>query len=264
MGERKVLNKYYGPDFDPAKIPKPKRPKNNHVKVRMMLPMSIRCTTCGEFLYMGTKFNSHKETLREHYLGIQIFRLYFKCTNCSAELAIKTDPKNSGYECEYGASRNFEPWREKREFAEEQRGQRAREEMGDAMKALENRTKDNRMEQEIMDALDEIRELNAQNNKKDPVDILNKKREKEKHQIPEEDEVLVQQLFGDGVKRIEEDDWEEDFGSEEAMRSLLTFKVQGMELYPTPSKKAKTETAKLAPKVKVVPKIIPKIAPKPK
>jgi len=42
MGERKVLNRYFPPDFDPALIPRRKRAKNNEMKIRMMLPFSLR------------------------------------------------------------------------------------------------------------------------------------------------------------------------------------------------------------------------------
>ncbi|KAI8012151.1 Splicing factor YJU2 [Camellia lanceoleosa] len=87
------------------------------------------------------------------YLGIQIFRFYFKCTKYSAELTIKTDPQNSDYVVESGASRNFEPWRAKDEEADKEKQKRETEEMGDAMKSLENRTLDSKREMDILAAL---------------------------------------------------------------------------------------------------------------
>ncbi|KAG4971655.1 hypothetical protein JHK85_038076 [Glycine max] len=162
MGERKVLNKYYPPDFDPSKLPRARRPKNQQIKVRMMLPMSIRCNTCGNYIYKGTKFNSRKEdVIGETYLGIQIFRFYFKCTKCSAEVTMKTDPQNSDYIVESGATRNFEPWRAEDEETDKMKEKREAEEMGDAMKSLENRTLDSKREMDILAALDEMKSMKS-------------------------------------------------------------------------------------------------------
>ena len=87
MSERKVLTKYYPPDFDPSKItrtkkaPGPPGPKTQ--TVRLMAPFSMKCTTCGEYIYKGRKFNARKETTDEKYYNIAIFRFYIRCTRCS-------------------------------------------------------------------------------------------------------------------------------------------------------------------------------------
>ncbi|OWZ07289.1 Coiled-coil domain-containing hypothatical protein [Phytophthora megakarya] len=173
MGERKVLNKYFPPDFDPSLIPRRKKPKNEQVEVRMMLPFSIQCATCGEYMYRGKKFNSRKEeVLEENYHGIRIYRFYIKCITCSSEITFKTDPKRGDYVAEHGCQRNFEPWRENEDEQEAAVAQRAEEEKGDAMKALENRTLDSKREMDILDALDEIKAINQRHAKVDTDKLL--------------------------------------------------------------------------------------------
>jgi len=173
MGERKVLNKYFPPDFDPSLVPRRKKPKNEQVEVRMMLPFSIQCATCGEYMYRGKKFNSRKEeVLEETYHGIRIYRFYIKCITCSSEITFKTDPKRGDYVAEHGCQRNFEPWRETEGEEEEALAQRQEEEKGDAMKALENRTLDSKREMDILDALDEIKAINQRHAKVDTDKLL--------------------------------------------------------------------------------------------
>ena len=113
MAERKVLIKYYPPDFNPALLPKNHRPRDKQDNVRNMLPMTIRCNTCGNYHYIGTKFNMRRETVwNENYLGIRIHRFYFKCTYCYSEITFKTDPKNHDYIVEEGGARNYDPYRD--------------------------------------------------------------------------------------------------------------------------------------------------------
>jgi len=213
MSERKVLNKYFPPDFDPALIPRRKQPKDQQQKVRLMTPFSMRCNTCGEYIYKGKKFNARKETTEETYHNIKIFRFYIRCNRCAAEITFKTDPANTDYAAEHGAQRNFEPWRdEKGDIAAE----REEEEENNPMKALENRTQDSKREMEIMDALDEIRTRNAVNERADADQLLSKlvgtEEEialKKQQQEDEEDDRLTKAVFhdvdGETVKRLRDD-----------------------------------------------------------
>merc|ERR1711934_581635 len=234
MGERKVLNKYFPPDFDPSLVPKRTWPKNGLMKIRMMLPFSMRCATCGEYMYRGKKFNSRKEDVPEEaYLGIMVYRFYVKCLRCNAEITFKTDPKNSDYTAEHGCSRNFEPWRDKEMKEEAINEEKEEEEKHDAMKKLENVTEDSKREMDILDALDEVRMINARNNEistdqmlADLRDRADKAAEKAAIKITDDDEQEVMNCFSsnpDAVKRIVEDEDSED---KSAQLKELADKVQ--------------------------------------
>lgn len=169
-----------------------------------MAPFSMRCNTCGEYIYKGKKFNARKETVDgEDYYGIKIFRFYIKCTLCSAEITFKTDPKNTDYSAEHGASRNFEPWREEKVVEEEDRLARLEEEENNPMKALENRTVDAKREMDILDALQDIRARNARNERVGQAsDLVSRmtveeetEEERERRLAEEEDEKLVREVF---------------------------------------------------------------------
>jgi hypothetical protein len=163
MGERKVLNKYIPADFDPKLVPRGKKPKDDLVTVRMMLPFTIQCTTCSTFLYRGRKFNSKKESMKGiegKYLGIQRFRFYIKCSDCSRPITFLTDPKNTDYEMESGGTRNYEVWHDERKTNEEMERKFEEEEKLDSMKALENRVLESQREMAELDELEEIQAMN--------------------------------------------------------------------------------------------------------
>ena len=221
MSERKVLTKYYPPDFDPSKIQRTKGPKATGPKlqtVRLMAPFSMKCISCGEFIYKGRKFNARKETTDERYYAIPIYRFYIKCTRCSAEITFRTDPKHMDYECEKGAKRNFEVWRESKlaEETEEEMLDRLEKEEAekDAMKEMETKVLDAKTEMHIADALDEIRMRNARAERagKDGQEItvtVEDKRDEERERQEREDVEAARLAFlggtGEKVKRVQED-----------------------------------------------------------
>lgn len=173
MGERKVLNKYFPADLDPSrKLPKgakgPKADPNKAAPIRMMLPQSIRCSSCGAFMGAGTKLNALKENARDDYLGVKRFRFRFKCKECKSFITMLTDPKNAGYEVETGATANYSLNKEKKE--QEALANSERDDSSgaggaqDSLAALENRTLDSQREMEEMDRLEELARRNQARN----------------------------------------------------------------------------------------------------
>ena len=114
MADRKNVNKFYPYDYDPDKLRQhEKKDLRLMCNVRMMLPFSFQCDQCENYMYLGTKFNMKIECVREEeYVGIKIYRFYFKCNSCYADITFKTDPKNLCYTAEWGAKRLHETWKD--------------------------------------------------------------------------------------------------------------------------------------------------------
>lgn len=126
-----------------------------------MAPFNMRCVTCGEYIYKGKKFNARKEDVEDQtYLGIRIYRFYIKCTRCLQEISFKTDPQNTDYEIEAGATRNFMALKLAEEQARREEEELREEEASNPMKLLENRTEQSRNEIELLESLEELRDLN--------------------------------------------------------------------------------------------------------
>ncbi|KAM7025045.1 splicing factor YJU2 [Acridotheres tristis] len=249
MSERKVLNKYYPPDFDPAKIPKLKLPKDRQYVVRLMAPFNMRCKTCGEYIYKGKKFNARKETVQnEAYLGLPIFRFYIKCTRCLAEITFKTDPENTDYTMEHGATRNFQAEKLLEEEEKRMQKEREEEELNNPMKVLENRTKDSKLEMEVLENLQELKELNQRQANVDFEAMLKQYKELEEEQRrkeEEEDEQEMKAMLEQAQSRrlLEDSDSEEEAAKPRPSPAAPTKPTDILQEDPQPqSKKPRTES----------------------
>eukprot|EP00038_Savillea_parva_P008021 m.174105 g.174105 ORF g.174105 m.174105 type:complete len:346 (+) comp13790_c0_seq1:272-1309(+) len=221
MGERKVLNKYYPPDFDPSKVPRRRMAKDRQYKVRLMAPFNMRCVHCGDYIYKGKKFDAQKETvLGEDYLGIRIFRFYIRCPRCASAITFKTDPKTTDYVCETGATRNFENWRVV-DDAEDAGAAQEEEDEQNPMAALERRTEESKREIDILDALEELKDANEARFNLDIDQVIAAKADVKAQLLAErqakreaEDDAVVAAAFGGAkvIRRIESSDEDEDDG----------------------------------------------------
>lgn len=252
MSERKVLNKYFPPDFDPSKIPRRKGGRNSTFTIRLMAPCNMRCTTCGEYIYKGRKFNARKEDVDDmNHLGLRIYRFYIKCTACLSEISFRTDPANTDYVLEAGATRNFEALTKAEKIAEEEDRAYQEELKNNPMKLLEERTEASKNEMARMEALEELQEINKREVKINYDGMLatyDKIREQEAAKAEAEDEDFVRQVFGkEGGVKIKRliDETEDDLASEVAVTMPKLPKIEKatdlLTSGPQPIKKAAWE-----------------------
>ncbi|KAA0197798.1 hypothetical protein HAZT_HAZT006095 [Hyalella azteca] len=223
MSERKVLNKYYPPDFDPSKIPRVKGSKNRQFTVRLMAPCNMKCYTCGEYIAKGKKFNARKEDVDNmNFLGIRIYRFYIRCPGCISEISFRTDPESTDYVLEAGAHRNFQALK----LAEEQaarEAQEAQEEIeSNPMLLLENRTQQSQYEMDLLETLEDLRD---QNDRHASIDLgavagkYQKERELTAEQIDEQERMEAfsalgyEMIEGKLVKRLKEEDLKDELPS---------------------------------------------------
>lgn len=110
MSERKGINRYYPPNVDPSKVKfsHKKAQKSKGQNVRLMMPFSIKCLKCEEYIAKSRKFNARKEVTDRDYLGIKIKQFSIRCPRCFSELVFETDPKLGDYTCVVGCKKNFE------------------------------------------------------------------------------------------------------------------------------------------------------------
>lgn len=199
MSERKVLNKYYPPDYDPSKIPRIKK-KNKPNDVRIMAPFNMKCNTCGNYIANATKFNAKKEAVEdERYNNIMIFRFYIKCPRCMAVIIFRTNPKEQSYEVEHGATENFMALKMAERQAREEAEAEDEEEKINPMKHLENRTKASKQQMEASEQIQNLRSIKFRHHTVDLDAVIKKRKEEsnddaETNRVNDNDEIRAEAL----------------------------------------------------------------------
>eukprot|EP01084_Bolivina_argentea_P307067 530685_1 len=130
-----------------------------------MLPMTICCTSCGEYLGRGTKFNGRvEEAIGMNWLGLKRYRQYINCRGCSQEMTYITDPENDHYVTEHGCTTNMEQWRMKQDV-NKMLSEKQKQMESDAIKMLENKSHVIK-NQSLMDSISDLKHINKLNKKR--------------------------------------------------------------------------------------------------
>ncbi|XP_074549760.1 putative splicing factor YJU2B [Halichoeres trimaculatus] len=174
MGERKGTNKYYPPDFDPAKHgslngyhkthalrERARKLSQGILIIRFEMPYNIWCDGCKNHIGMGVRYNAEKKKVGNYYTT-PIYRFRMKCHLCVNYIEMQTDPATCDYVIVSGASRKEERWdmEENEQILTTERTEKEKLET-DAMFKLDHGGKDKEKLKKSLPSLSEIQEYQS-------------------------------------------------------------------------------------------------------
>ncbi|XP_072527417.1 probable splicing factor YJU2B [Salminus brasiliensis] len=233
MGERKGVNKYYPPDFDPAKHGSINGYWNTHplrerarklsqgiLIIRFEMPYNIWCDGCKNHIGMGVRYNAEKKKVGNYYTT-PIYRFRMKCHLCVNYIEMQTDPATCDYVIVSGASRKEERWNmaENEQILTTEHSEKEKLET-DAMYKLDHGGKDKEKLRAAIPSLSDLQEHQA--GWKDDFQLnssLRRRFREEKKTISEEEEKdnAVRKRLGLSIPLLPEKD------EDKKLASLLTF-----------------------------------------
>uniref|UniRef100_A0A1A7Y7M7 Probable splicing factor YJU2B n=1 Tax=Iconisemion striatum TaxID=60296 RepID=A0A1A7Y7M7_9TELE len=174
MGERKGTNKYYPPDFDPAKHgslngyhkthalrERARKLSQGILIIRFEMPYNIWCDGCKNHIGMGVRYNAEKKKVGNYYTT-PIYRFRMKCHLCVNYIEMQTDPATCDYVIVSGARRKEERWdmAENEQILTTERMEKEKLET-DAMYKLDHSGKDKAKLTKALPSLSEIQDHQA-------------------------------------------------------------------------------------------------------
>ncbi|MED6268879.1 hypothetical protein CHARACLAT_027173 [Characodon lateralis] len=209
MGERKGTNKYYPPDFDPAKHgslngyhkthalrERARKLSQGILIIRFEMPYNIWCDGCKNHIGMGVRYNAEKKKVGNYYTT-PIYRFRMKCHLCINYIEMQTDPATCDYVIVSGARRKEERWdmAENEQILTTERTEKEKLET-DAMYKLDHGGKDKEKLTKALPSLSEIQDYQA--GWKDDFQLNSALRRK----FREEKKVLTEQEEKDNAVRM--------------------------------------------------------------
>lgn len=118
MADRRAVNKYYPPDWDPSKgsinTLRNSHPLRHRAKklnegilvVRFEMPFNIWCLKCENHIGVGVRYNAEKSRTGSYYSS-PIFKFKMKCHLCDNHFEIQSDPAKFDYNIISGARKQI-------------------------------------------------------------------------------------------------------------------------------------------------------------